>query len=441
MNYQETLEYILGFTDYEKSPSLLYSAANYDLRRVEDLLQRLANPHLKARTVHIAGTKGKGSVAAMIASALCAAHHKTGLFTSPHLHTLRERIAVDGEPISEQALISAIDELRPQVEAVNHDGTYGQLTTFEVMTAAAFLYFRNRRVDFQVLEVGLGGRLDATNVVNPEICVITPISLDHVAILGDTVAKIAAEKAGIIKPGCVVVSSPQQPEAAEVIRGACRKKGVMLITIGNDITWQKGTADLSGQSLRVNGSSSRYELTIPLLGAHQLENAATAIAVLEVLNIPMESIIAGLAQVKWPGRLEVLQQKPLFVVDGAHNIDSARRLREAIDQYFDFDHLILIIGVLSDKDIAGIANELMPISDRVIVTRSRHPRSAEPAELANKLEKWGVKTEVAQDVVTAVTQAKIIAREKDLICATGSLFVVAEAREHIKGLPAELYSK
>ncbi len=439
MDYKGALEYILSFTDFERAPGTVYSAANFDLRRMEELLGRLGNPHLGARSIQVAGTKGKGSTAAMIASALGAAAYKTGFYTSPHLHTFRERISINGEAIGAQEMADMVERLRPEVEAVNRRGAYGELTTFEILTAIAFTYFKDKAVDFQVLEVGLGGRLDATNVVEPVVAVITSISFDHAEVLGSSLAQIAGEKAGIIKQGVAVVISPQRREAERVIEKACGEEGARLITVGRDITWEKLSADIRGQWLRVKGKAGSYELFIPLLGDHQLENAATAIAALEALHIPAESIAQGLARVNWPGRLEVLRDEPIFLVDAAHNADSARRLREAIKQYFDFGQLILIVGASGDKDIAGMARELAPISSLAIVTRSRHPRALEPSLLVEEFRGHGIRAEVAESVAEAASCALALAEPRDLICATGSLFVAAEAREYIKGIPPEIY--
>ncbi len=432
MNYQAALSYILSFTDYEKVPAFLYRADNFDLRRMVELLDRLGNPYLTSPAIHIGGTKGKGSTAAMIASALSAAGYRTGLYTSPHLHTFRERITVDGEMITEEEFSALTEKLQPEIDEVNRRHNYGEITTFEILTALAFAFFMERRVDFQVLEVGLGGRLDATNVVMPRIAVITSISLDHAEVLGDSLAKIAGEKAGIIKPGALVISAPQPKEVACVIEEVCRHNGVSLITVGRDVTWRKLKSDLSGQFLEVKGKAGSHKLIIPLLGEHQLENAAVAVAALEALDIGVKDIARGLAQVQWPGRLEILRHEPLFLADGAHNADSANRLRETIEKYLHFDRLILILGASSDKDISGIVGELAPLSSLAIVTRSRHPRALEPALLLEELEKQVVKGEVAESVSSAVERALEMAGPRDLICATGSLFVAAEAREYIR---------
>ena len=444
MDYQAALEYILSFTDFERSPGIVYSAANFDLRRMEELLERLGNPHLRARSIQVAGTKGKGSTAAMIASALSAAGYRTGFYTSPHLHTFRERISIDGQNITEEEFAAVAKRLTPEVDEVNLRRAYGELTTFEVLTAMAFTYFSDKEVDFQILEVGLGGRLDATNVVKSEICVITSISLDHAEILGHSLAEIAREKAGIIKPGATVVTSRQQREVDGALEEACRQKGASLIAVGRDVTWHKIAADMSGQSLSIEGQGDSYGLTIPLLGEHQLENAATAVAAIEALasrgvTIPKQSIVDGLTKVHWPGRLEVLSHKPIFVVDGAHNADSARRLKEALEQYFDFERMILIIGASSDKDVAGIIGELAPLATVAIATHSRHPRALAPSLLLEQLASRGVTTELTESVAAAASRALALAGPRDIICATGSLFVAAEAREYMKGIAPEIY--
>jgi dihydrofolate synthase/folylpolyglutamate synthase len=375
----------------------------------------------------------------MIASALSAAGYRTGLYTSPHLHTFRERITVDGEMVTEEELSALTERLQPEIDEVNRRHDYGEITTFEILTALAFAFFMERRVDFQVLEVGLGGRLDATNVVMPRIAVITSISLDHAEVLGDSLAKIAGEKAGIIKPGTLVISAPQSNEVEGVIEEVCRSKGVSLITVGRDVTWRKLKSDLSGQFFEVKGKAGNHKLIIPLLGEHQLENAAVAVAALEALDIGVVDIARGLAQVQWPGRLEILRHEPLFLADGAHNADSANRLRETIEKYLHFDRLILILGASSDKDIAGIVGALAPLSSQAIVTRSRHPRALAPNLLLEELEKQGVKGELAESVSSAVERAMEMAGPRDLICATGSLFVAAEAREYIKGIPYDVF--
>jgi dihydrofolate synthase/folylpolyglutamate synthase len=433
MDYRQAIDYINSYTDYEKI-GMPHDPAFYDLRRVDELLALLGNPHQKAGSIHITGTNGKGSVAAMVASALTVSGYTTGLYTSPHLQSWRERLRVDGKLISEAELAGLLTALKPQVEAVNERARYGQLTTFELLTVLAFAYFGQKGVELQVLEVGMGGKFDATSVINPLVCLFTPISLDHTDVLGTTLAEIATEKCGIIKPASTVVSSPQPDEALAVIIESCRERGAKLITVGKDITWQGLGFDLEGQRLRVKGRKGSYGLFIPLLGQHQLVNAATAVAALEVLadkgfKITEGSIVKGLKMVSWPGRLQVLSRRPLVVVDGAHNIGAAQSLAQALEQFFDFKRAILVFGTSQDKDIAGIVSELAPLFDEVIVTRSHHPRAMAPAPLAAEFARHKIKAQVADDVPSALSKALSLAGEKDLVCAAGSLFIVAEAME------------
>ena len=438
MNYREALQYILGFTDYERLSAAAYAAADFDLRRVEELLHRLGDPHLEPRTIHIAGTKGKGSTAAMIASALTAAGHRTGLYTSPHLHTLRERIKIDGETISEDELPAIVDSIKPHIEETNHEARYGRLTTFEVLTAIAFVFFKQRNVDFQVLETGLGGRLDATNVARPEICIITPVSTDHADILGQTIGEIALEKAGIIKAGALVIIAPQPSAAEEILSEAVASHGDRIIHAGRTMTWNKLSSGLGGQEFELTSGKGVYRLSIPLLGRHQLENAAVAVAALESLDIDVGPIAEGLLKVRWPGRLEILRREPLLLVDGAHNPESARRLREAIQEYIDYDRSVLIVGVSCDKDIAGILHELAPIAGSIIVTHSRHPRAMPSEQALEAVNKIGLHATTSNGVIDAIERALSAAGSRDLICVTGSLFVAAEAIEHVRGVPRDV---
>ncbi len=438
VDYQQTLDYIYSFIDYE-TMHMPGDAANYDLRRMDELLACLGKPHLKARSVHIAGTKGKGSTAAMVASVLSVSGYTTGLYTSPHLIDLRERIRVDDELISEEELIALVEKLKPEVEAINQKATYGRLTTFELLTALGFAQFSSKGADFQVLEVGLGGRLDATNVISPEVCIITSISFDHMAVLGNTLAEIATEKAGIIKPGSTVVTSPQIDEADRVIKDTCLDRGAELVRVGSDVTWQSLEFNSNRQLLQVKGKLGSYKLSIPLLGQYQLDNAATAVAALEVLaekgfNISRDSITNGLARVSWPGRFHVLSHHPLILVDGAHNPYSARKLKQSLEQYFKPDRSILIIGASADKDIAGITSELVPLFDKVIATRSIHPRAMPTAHIVAELAKQGVEAQETDGISIALRLALTLAGDNDLICVTGSLFVVAEAIEEVNRL-------
>ncbi len=435
MNYSQAEEYLNSFTNYELVPGISYAQPGYSLRHVEELLDHMGNPQLAARTIHIAGTKGKGSVAAMIAQVLSDSGHKTGLYTSPHLHTLRERMSVDGSLISEAEFAAAMVEIRPSIESMKLNTCFRQLTYFEALTALAFAYFKKKLVDFQVLEVGLGGRLDATNVAKPAVCIVTPVSLDHTQILGNSLEEIAREKAGIIKPGCWVVLSPQPVEAASVINDICREKKAKLVQVGKDITWHKTGGDLYHQSLAIESRTSKYQVDIPLLGDFQLENAATAVAALEILtsegfDISDTDLAQGFGRVKWPGRFHIMQENPLVLVDGAHNVASMRRLISNIKEYFNCRRIFLVFGTSCDKDIAGIINELVALSPQVIVTRAGHSRAAPLSTLAAEFSRRGIEPEIIETISEAISRALSIADRKDIVCVTGSLFVVAEALDY-----------
>ena len=434
--YQQALDYLYSFIDYE-TMHRPREAADYDLRRMDELLARLGNPHLKARSVHVAGTKGKGSTAAMMASVLSASGYTTGLYTSPHLCDLRERIRVDGRLISRAELIRLVGELKPEVKAVNQKASYGRLTTFELLTALGFTYFSLKETDFQVIEAGLGGRLDATNVIEAEVCVITSIALDHTEVLGNSLASIAAEKAAIIKPGATVVSSPQPDEVAQVIKEACHRQGTDLVQVGREVTWQGLGFEAKGQFLEIRGKLGSYRLSIPLLGCYQLENAATALATLEVLvgrgfSISRDSITKGFQEVSWPGRFQIVRRRPLIVLDGAHNPTSARELVRSLGYYLKgFGRAILVLGTSWDKDVPAIVKELAPFFDSVIVTRSRHPRAMTTPPIVTEFKKYGLKAQAVATVPEALSRARAMAGKGDLICVTGSLFVVGEALEQV----------
>jgi dihydrofolate synthase/folylpolyglutamate synthase len=418
--------------------------AIFDLARMERLLQRLGNPHNAVTTIHVAGTKGKGSTAALCESALHSAGYSTGFYSSPHLHSFRERIRRDTDPITEDEFSRLVEELWPHQEWVGQNENIGPVTLFEFMTAMAFQCFAGNKSDFQVVEVGLGGRLDATNVVNSDVSIITSISLDHTAILGDTIGEIAREKAGIIRSGGTVVISPQKPEAMEAILDVCHSVSATPIQVGKDVTWSPGPASVDGQELTVTGRGKTYGLKIPLLGKYQLENAATAVAALEVLqeqghSIPDEAIQQGFSGVTWPCRMEVLGRAPLVVVDGAHNEYSIQSLLESLASYMNFRRIILVVGFSRDKSVAGMVGLLAKENPVVFASRSRHPRSTTPAQIVSLFNEHGIQATETASSAEAVTRALDVCDDGDLILATGSLFVAAEVRERILGIEPEIY--
>lgn len=446
MDYASAVAWVLSFTNYERAPAPRAEA--WDLRRVDELLSLLDNPHLGPVTLHVAGTKGKGSTCALLASALTSSGYRTGLYTSPHLHTIRERIAVDGTIATEEEFAAIAAAVRPAVDAVNAAAAHGILTTFEVLTAMAFFEFRRKGVQFQVIEVGLGGRLDATNVVKPAVCAITSISVDHTQFLGRTLREIAAEKAGIIKPGAAVVTAPQDPQALDVIETRCRQTGVPLTVLGRDIVWRREGQSQDGQDFKLWGKIGdrpvEHQLRTALRGPHQMENASLAMAVLERVRdlqypVPHDTIYWGFSYVNWPGRLETVRESPLVILDGAHNTYSAMCLAEAVRTDLPSRPVYLVFGTSTDKDTEGMARELAPVVAGAFACASRHPRSTPPEKIADALWESGIKVRPESTVAAAVDKAMAEAGSNGIVLVTGSLFVVAEAREHLLGIPPELY--
>jgi dihydrofolate synthase/folylpolyglutamate synthase len=434
--YNKTLEYLASFVDYSLKPSVELVKAEFTLDHMFVLMEKLGNPQRTYPIVHIAGTKGKGSIAALISSALQAAGLTVGLYTTPYLFDFREQIRINKRPISRRDLVNTVNTLKPDLESVPG------LTAFEATTGTVFYYFHQQQVDIAVIETGLGGELDATNVVTPLVSVISSISYDHTRILGNTLTQVARHKAGIIKPGRPVVSSPQLPEAAEVIRQVAQEKNSPLVEVSSDFEYQPLQQSLKEQTFSVSvkpesslAGTKAQKLSIPLLGAHQIENAVTAYAALLVarqqsLPIPDSAIQHGFSNVKWQGRFEIVNQSPPIVLDGAHNIDSARKLSQTVQDYFPGRSVLLVIGLSEDKDAAGILTELAPRCKRVYATRSRHPRAMDVEQVAAFATDAGLSPTIANSVEDALSSALSVAQpETDLILVTGSLFVVADAHQ------------
>lgn len=429
--YQSTLDYLYTFVDYSLVRNFQNAPGRFDLTRMAALAAALGDPQTQYPIIHIAGTKGKGSVSAFCASALQAAGYRTGLYTSPHLTDFSERIQVDGQPISPDEVVALVDECKPVVASIP------EVTWFEYTTMLAFMYFARQKVDAAVIEVGLGGRLDATNIVIPEVSVITSISFDHMAVLGNSLTEIASEKAGIIKPGIPVVTSPQPDEARQEIILVAAQHKAPLTQADQDYGFKLVSQSLNGQSFQIwpnINPQAVVQLTIPLLGRHQVENAATAYAALRALKatrlvVNDAAVQQGFAVTVWPGRFEILRRQPPVVLDCAHNRDSARRLRQALDDYFPDMPVVLIFGASEDKDIAGMFVELMPRVRTVIATQSIHPRAMSPARLVELAQPFGVPVLAVPTVEEALDKALAEAGDNALMLVTGSIFVVAGVRE------------
>ncbi len=429
--YQQALDYLYSFVDYSLTRNLRNLPEKFNLERMRALMQRIDNPHQKYPVIHVAGTKGKGSTAAMIAGGLQAAGYRVGFYTSPHLIDFTERIQVNRQPISKASLVEIVEELKPHIAEIP------ELTTFELTTAVGFVYFAQQHIDAAVVEVGLGGRLDATNIVTPLVSVITSISYDHTAVLGKTLAAIAGEKGGIIKPGCPLAIAPQTDEARQVLTRLAMERNAPILQVGKDVIYATGGHSLTSQSFSViekDKPESRLDMTIPLLGQHQVENAATAYAALlaarnEGLIIPDEAIQRGFASVKWMGRFEIMQTKPPVVLDSAHNQDSARRLVETLRTYFPGRRVVLVFGVSEDKDIDGMFEELLPNTDLFIATQSIHPRALEAGKLVEMAQPYGKPAIAVVPLEEAIRVALEKAESNGLILVTGSLFVVAAAKQ------------
>lgn len=454
ITYPEALKRVMSLADFERSTHSPGHSA-FHLERMSLLMQRLDNAHLATPTVHIAGTKGKGSVSAMIASILAAQGYAVGMYSSPHLHSATERIRVNMQPIAQAQFAAVVQRIWRIVEQVGASGGYGGVTTFEALTAMAFNHFSQIQADFQVIEVGLGGRLDATNIVAPQVCAITSISLDHTATLGDTIAQIAYEKAGIIKPNIPVIVAPQPAEAMSVIRRIAAERAAPLLSVADRFSWAQNRgqtdADIRSQAFRLTGPRRAYALETPLLGDYQLENATVAVALAETLaeqdvTLSPQSIAQGIRTVNWPARIQILTTpndndgSPLLVVDGAHNPYSIQRLAQTLPRHFAYDRLILIFGALSGHSAAGMLQALAPLSPILVAASSRHPRSATSAAIAQTAAQLGIDAAFASDDVAQATRyALSIARPNDLVLGTGSLSVAAEITEEIQHIPPETY--
>ena len=447
MTFHDALAYLESLTNYERihQPDAM---RRIRLERMHQLCKRLGSPQRRFRSILVAGTNGKGSICAMIYAILRQAGLRVGLYTSPHLEEVRERIRVNAELskggsdwITREDVAIAIDRVRSVIEDDARVVGKGAPTYFEVLTAAALWHFSQQAVEVAVLETGLGGRLDATNVVDQAISVFGPIGLDHTDVLGKDLVTIAREKAGIIKPRQAVISAAQQPAVAALLREAASQHGCRVLEYGRHLSAKIITHQPHGTQLGVYGLRGQYDdLVLPLLGRHQAENAALAIAAVESLSetgIPHSAVREGLARVHWPGRLEVVREQPLVVLDGAHNPHAALALRSTLEELWPRRAKHLLIGMSADKPVQQIAEILGPLASRVMCTTSRHPRACDPQRLAGHFTPYNHDVAVIPDPIDAYMYLLNTSGSDDVIVITGSLFLVGQLRAAVHHTQAQ----
>lgn len=438
--YDAAMKYLFAQTDYEQMLRVRYNEDTFNLNRMRLLLRKLSDPHKKIKTVHIAGTKGKGSTATMLATMLEACGHKVGLYTSPHICDIRERIRINGEMISQADLRRLIVKAEPFIEKMTDKPTF-----FEIFTALAFCYFADKGVDLAVIETGLGGRLDSTNVLKPLVCGLTSISMDHTQELGDTLSAIAGEKAGILKRNVPTVSVAQLPEAKRVIKMTAEETNVPLLFTGEDIefSYRVESSRQRGCHTRVclTTPRSKFEhLPVPVHGEHQALNCGLALALLDQLKgkgieIDDERAIEGLAKVYLPGRMEIVRDDPKTIVDGAHNAASIQALIRALGQHVPYDSMVMVFGCAINKDIPGMMQQIATGADKVIFTQTTgNARAADPKELAFAYEECsGRVAQVTPTLTEALAIAENAVSREDIICICGSFYLVGEAKELLQG--------
>jgi len=431
--YSQALDYIYSFVDYSLTRNLRYSPEKFDLKRMRAFLELLNNPQNNFKVIHVAGTKGKGSTAAMIASILSAGGYKIGFYTSPHMIDFSERIRINNVLIKHIEIANLVNQLEPIIKKVP------ELTTFEIITGMAFKYFSDHNVDFGVIEVGMGGRFDATNVVIPQISVITSISFDHTKVLGRTLKKIAFEKAGIIKENIPVVVSKQKASPLnEIKRIACERKA-RLIYAPDHYRVETKAHSLDGQTFSIKKAEDSFvDISIPLLGDHQIDNALTAYACVEELTnlgvkIGSNAVTKGFTRIKWPGRFEIINRKPLIIIDGAHNLDSFKKLSETIRKYLPGKKIILIFGASEDKAVKSMLETIKPFIKILIITRSEHPRAMELSRVESIAESLKLKFESKDNIKNAVGEALVHSDDTTAIIASGSIFIAGAVKENFKG--------
>ncbi len=432
--YQRSLDFIYSFIDLSITRNLRYSPEKFNLSRMDKLMVLLGDPQLNYDVIHVAGTKGKGSICEMAASIMKEAGYKVGFYSSPHMIDFRERIKINNHDIPKKILTHYVTNLRHIINSVE------KISTFEIITAIAFKYFADQQVDIALIEVGMGGRLDATNVVKPVVSVISPVSHDHMKILGNTIAKIAEEKAGIIKKSVPVILSPQKKSAKEAIERIANSKGSLIIDTSKIYKYKQIKFSLLKQSFMIIERASNLSVAnspiyeIPLLGDHQINNAITAYACIVQLRkigyeVSENALANGFSKVEWPGRFEVICQKPLVIVDGAHNKDSFRKLRNTIKKYLGKEKVTLIFGASEDKEVRSMLQIIRPYIAHLIFTKSEHPRALGISELENFALNLDLKNYSTRKIDNIIPLILRKSKQDQVFIASGSIFIAGAIKQ------------
>ncbi|MBN2394841.1 MAG: bifunctional folylpolyglutamate synthase/dihydrofolate synthase [Candidatus Atribacteria bacterium] len=427
--YLKVIDYIYNLNKY---------GIKLGLNNITYLLSLLGNPHLKMKIIHIAGTNGKGSTSAILSSILKNSRYKVGLYTSPHLVSFQERMMINGKMISRKDIIRLLEKMETAIQKVAITEGYQHPTFFEVITAMAFLYFYEKDVDFAVMEVGLGGRLDATNVAQSLISIITHIDFDHMDKLGNTLTEIAYEKASIIKKNTWVINAKQSKDANEEIKRMAIEKESTIYSFGQEIKAKLLTSSLEGNDFDYSGIYHHWKsLHVPLIGEYQLENASMAIAAAELIDhigypIHEQDIRRGLKNSRWPGRFEIIQERPTVILDGGHNPDGVQNFMKNLKRLFPEKRMIAVLGIFQDKDYPRIIQSIVPYVNQVVLTMAQHVRATPTHILAKEAEHYISAGQITEKstVTAAIAEAFHIAKEDDVICITGSLYTVGEAEEY-----------
>lgn len=427
MNYQETVEYLVNLDVFGWHPGLA---------RIEKLMEVLGNPEKEMRFVHIGGTNGKGSTTAMLVSALRANGYKTGMFISPHLVSYRERMQINGEMVPKERLVELTEKVKDKIKVMTDQG-YEHPTGFEVSTAIALLYFYEEKTDIAVIEVGLGGAIDSTNVIIPAVSVITNVTLDHMFYLGDTVREIATVKSGIIKEGVPVITASEDPEALDVIRTKAKAMHAPYLRIGRELYYNVLELREDGTRFLVKDDQGySIELQTPLVGVHQAVNGSTVMMAIKELEkqgmaFSDEKTKEGIRNTFWPARLELVGAKPKILLDAAHNFDGAVKLRRSLNSIYKYDKLIYVIGMLADKQRSKVLAKLGPLADSIVVTKPNSPRAGDWEAMYKEARNYTHDVYKDESIEGAVDKALSLAGEDDLVCIAGSIYMVAYAREYI----------